>query len=597
VRAKRFHLHLHLLGGRDLLRHSTVASAQGVRQFCLTSGILEWKIHLFVTIRCGADECPAKNWNSQTRRTEHRSVGPFNSRHGKECAVKQDWKTPSCGQRLSRKLAWLTLLCVPTVFLIACGGTASSDSKPTIQQTSVTATSNPLVAQYSVTMSDAATVSVEFGPTTSYGFQTSAQSTVGGTANVLVAGMKQNTLYHMRAVMNSAGGEVMDTDHTFQTGAIPPAMIPQMQITNPAGQQPTPGVQLVSGTGEEFALDTAGNIIWYYQNLPGGYPYLVKLLPNGHMLMVLQYPNSDSGLREVDLAGNIIRQIDLSQLGDKLKSAGYNLQLYSIDHDVLLMPNGHWLLIATDQRVFTDLPGYPGQTTVLGNAIIDLDQSNNVHWVWDAFDHLDVNRHPINFPDWTHANALFYIPDDGSVLLSLRHQHWVLKIDYDNGSGAGDIIWKLGYQGDFTLNSDSPADWFYAQHDANIASPNLTGDFQLALFDNGDSRVLDDSGDTCGATGQPGCYSTGALFDVNETTMSAAREWSYQMPYSFWGGSTELLGDSNLFISETAPVDLPNGSRILEVTQQGTLVWELDLNGINSYRALHMGSLYPGLQW
>jgi arylsulfate sulfotransferase len=139
------------------------------------------------------------------------------------------------------------------------------------------------------------------------------------------------------------------------------------------------------------------------------------------------------------------------------------IQLLSIDHDVLLLPNGHLLILTTDSRVFPDLPGYPGQTTVLGNAIIDVDGDNNIAWVWDVFDHLDVNRHPIYFPDWTHANALFYVPDDGSFLLSLRHQHWILKVDYQNGSGPGDILWKLGYQGDFTMQSDSPADWSYAR--------------------------------------------------------------------------------------------------------------------------------------
>jgi hypothetical protein len=58
-----------------------------------------------------------------------------------------------------------------------------------------------------------------------------------------------------------------------------------------------------------------------------------------------------------------------------------------------------------------------------------------------------------------------------------------------NGSGSGDVVWKLGYQGDFVLTSGSDTDWFFAQHDANFASQNATGAFQLALFDNGDSRV------------------------------------------------------------------------------------------------------------
>lgn len=55
----------------------------------------------------------------------------------------------------------------------------------------------------------------------------------------------------------------------------------------------------------------------------------------------------------------------------------------------------------------------------------------------------------MSFPDWTHANALVYAADDGNLLLSLRDQSWILKIDYQNGSGSSDVLWTLGYRGDF----------------------------------------------------------------------------------------------------------------------------------------------------
>ena len=176
----------------------------------------------------------------------------------------------------------------------------------------------------------------------------------------------------------------------------------------------------------------------------------------------------------------------------------------------MLLSNGHLLITVSDTRVFRDLPGYPGQPTVTGNAIVDLDSNYNPVWVWDAFDHLDVNRHPLFFPDWTHANALVYSPDDGNLLFSLRHQSWVLKIDYQNRSGSGDVIWKLGYQGDFTLNTNLDSDWFYAQHDPNIISSNSTGAIQLAMFDNGDGRP-DSSGNPCAGYVPPPCYSTTAI--------------------------------------------------------------------------------------
>ena len=129
---------------------------------------------------------------------------------------------------------------------------------------------------------------------------------------------------------------------------------------------------------------------------------------------------------------------------------------------------------------------------MLGDALVDLDQNHNPVWVWDTFDHLcpatptgpclDINRHPLGFPDWTHSNALVYSPDDGNLILSMRNQSWVLKIDYQDGQGSGDILWRLGPQGDFTLTNGGIDDWFYAQHYANFVSPNSTGVFNLDGF-------------------------------------------------------------------------------------------------------------------
>jgi arylsulfate sulfotransferase len=370
---------------------------------------------------------------------------------------------------------------------------------------------------------------------------------------------------------------------------------------------PASGVALLSLTKGStnqlmaLALDPAGNVIWYYDyDSALGLPQPIKLLPNGHMLAVLGAGSGFTGtLREFDLAGNIVRQFNQNDLAQFLSNAGYDLSVDAIDHDLLWFPNGHLLLLATTHKVFHDLPGYPGDTTVLGNIVVEVDQNNNVVWVWNAFDHLDVNRHPMGFPDWTHGNSLFYTADDGNLLISLRHQSWVLKIDYRNGLGSGDVLWKLGYQGDFDLGSGAPANWFYAQHYANIVSPNGTGDVKLALFDNGNNRVLDDGGTTCNSPGAPPCYSRGVIFEVNENARTANVAWAYTLPYSFWGGVTQVLPNTDVFVDETTPADNPTGARVLEFTQDPNpqLVWQLDVNGQNSYRTIHLPSLYPGVVW
>lgn len=510
------------------------------------------------------------------------------------------------------KLAVLALLSGQLVLLDACGGGGGGASP--LQDANVQHTNHPLVAQYAVTSSGTASVAVEFGSTTSYGFTTSSRAMAGnGTVNVLVAGMKPNTLYHMRAIVtDNDGSQHFDSDHTFTTGAIDPQRVPTIRVTTTPGTTPASGTELLSlnpgASGQLMivAVDPEGNLVWYYDfDTSLGSPQPVNLLSNGHMLVMLDNAPGQPGgtLQEIDLTGTVIHQFDYQQLAQALQNAGHNIQVLSIDHYFVSLPNGHLLIIVSDSRVFTDLPGYPGRTTVLGNAIVDLDSNYNPVWVWDAFDHLDVNRHPMNFPDWLHANALDYIADDGNLLLSLRHQSWVLKIDYQNGAGNGDVIWRLGYQGDFNISSGDPTDWFSAQHDVNVASPNGTGDFQLAMFDNGDDRVQQ-SGQLVQCEGilppLMGCYSASAIFEVNENTNTATRQWSYQTPYSFWGGVTRVLPNSNVFVSESTPADLNNtGMRALELTQTSTpqLVWQLQIDNQNSYRTIHLPSLYPGVQW
>ena len=167
-------------------------------------------------------------------------------------------------------------------------------------------------------------------------------------------------------------------------------------------------------------------------------------------------------IREVDLAGNTIREMPINTLGAKMQAAGFDFVPQSYTHDFVPLANGHLVVLANFAKNFTNLPGYPGSSAVVGDGIVDLDENWNPVWAWNSFDYLDVNRHLNGLPDWTHSNALLYSPVDGNLLLSMRHQSWVLKIDYNNGAGAGDVIWRLGYQGDFALTqggvpTDDPA--------------------------------------------------------------------------------------------------------------------------------------------
>ncbi len=243
--------------------------------------------------------------------------------------------------------------------------------------------------------------------------------------------------------------------------------------------------------------------------------------------------------------------------------------------------------------------------------MIDLDQDWNPVWSWNSFDYLDVNRHLNGLPDWTHSNALVYSPDDGNLLLSMRHQSWILKIDYNNGAGTGNILWHLGYQGDFALTqsgvpTDDPSAWFSFQHFPSLitqSGPQTT----LAIWDNGDNRVLNTNGEICQfypGTPFPLCYSRPTIFQIDESAMVANLLWSDPLPYfGIWGGSVNQLSNGNMEFDLNAPALPPSpnvASQVQEVTQTATpqVIWQMDVpTPSNAYRAYRVPSLYNGVTW
>jgi arylsulfate sulfotransferase len=463
-----------------------------------------------------------------------------------------------------------------------------------------------------------ANVSVQFGTGTTYGLTTWNQPTgqFGGFVSLYVAGMRAGTPYHMRGVIQFADGtQFMDADQVFTTGDLPALQLPNLTVTTTPGMTPQGGVELldlinVNGGTSQFPVavtDLSGNVIWAYNPvLPGLTANPVKLLPNGHFLMNFSGTapaGLNSLLQEMDLGGNVIWQMTAVQLNQALAAAtctGCNITVVGIHHDFADLPNGHLVVIASTQQVVSG-------ETVTGDVLIDLDQNHKPVWLWNAFDHLDINRRPYLYPDWTHTNAILYSPRDGNLIISIRHQNWLVKIDYNNGIGAGDILWHLGYQGDFTLLDDAgatdsdPVDWFYAQHQPSFVNTSTAGKFSLVLFDNGDDRdVSVVTGGTCGVTGQPACYSTVPLLNLDEAAKTATLAFRSTTPdYSFFGGNAEILNNGNVEFDECGTTVPPNNAEIYEITQTSPsqTVWHMEIAGQFPYRGMRLPSLYPGVQW
>lgn len=530
----------------------------------------------------------------------------------------------------SRQLVLLLPVLTLCGFAIACGGGAAP--LPSAITAVVTQTQNPLVAQVSIISPCEGTASVEFGPDLNYGRSTASyavQRSIQGT-NILVAGMRASTTYHMLPTVQCASGTLTGQDLSFQTGPLPSIPFPAMTVTRPSpstSSPENPGIELMNVIAsaqniiQTYVTDRDANPIWYYdigQN--GNYPFTMKLLPNGHMIVTIEnspqgsISSGTSNLREIDLAGNTVREMDIATLDQKTQAAGYDFVPTFYHHDVLPLDNGHLIVLVDTLKDFTDLTGLPGTTHVLGDALIDLDTNWNPVWSWNSFDFtvqsgggpLDVNRHLFGMPDWTHSNGIAYSASDGNLLLSMRNQSWVLKIDYNNGNGTGNILWRLGYEGDFELSvggipTIEPSEWFSAQHFPSIVSQ--TGSqTTLAIWDNGDNRVVTTGNAICGPPPSAPCYSRATIYQVDDSAMVADLAWDTLPGYfSIWGGSISQLGNGNVEFDLNAPQGTnPFASEVQEVTQTSIpqIVWQLDFTSpITAYRAYRIPSLYPGVSW
>ena len=149
------------------------------------------------------------------------------------------------------------------------------------------------------------------------------------------------------------------------------------------------------------------------------------------------------------------RETNIDAVNAELAALGQH-SITDFNHDAQRLPNGDTAVLATTPRTI-DLHGTP--TTYNGDMVIVLDQNFQVAWVWDPFAWLDTNRLPTlgeGPGDWLHANSIAWSPADGNLMVSMRSQDWVIKIDYANGAGDGHVVWRLGQGGDFTLHSVGP---------------------------------------------------------------------------------------------------------------------------------------------
>jgi arylsulfate sulfotransferase len=473
------------------------------------------------------------------------------------------------------------------------------------------------------------------------------------TSNLFAAGMYPSTAYSINyEVVTGTTVTKGPNPVTFTTGPLPSSVtFPTFTVVTPFGSQDEQSDYTVLHSfisDVVAATDRVGNVLWYYA-APSPFPtsVITRPLPGGYMLTLQTgnswNPNITAGtqlLREIDLSGNIIRETNIGVLQHQLMAMGAtdfgpcgaiplpaavgSACLGTMHHDAVRMPNGYTIVNINIEKIFA--PGTQGNTTglnvdILGDGFLVLDKNFQLAWYFDTFQHdtgapqLDINRAAVlgetcaagqpGCPylflagttgvttlanDWLHQNSVYFDPANGDVILSSRHQDWLYKVDYNNGTGTGNILWLMGLDGSFTFNNidNDPYPWFSHQHDAGIDN---TSTGELTVFDDGDTRV---SPPPVGlGTGN----SRGMSLTVDETNMTVTPLLSQDLGvYSYALGSAHALANGNYFFQPGTVTASGNSSFAVEVlptagTVGGTIVYNLQASNM-SYRSWLMPSLY-----
>jgi len=352
----------------------------------------------------------------------------------------------------------------------------------------------------------------------------------------------------------------------------PPEWYPEVDVTVYEPDLMQPGVTIfgVNQSNKSdpnwpsyFGYDETGEMVWYYSNpedIPTG-NYELELMPDGNYLI-----HTENGWRVINPKGKTLFETTDGKFDE-------------FHHDVTFTPEGTFIALTTEIRQL-DVAWLDQPARVKGEILVEVNQDGEVVWEWNSFDYLDTDRLPLEQAtqqnpdavfDWLHANSVQYYAEDDSIVVSFRHQSWVIKIDH----ATGEILWHLGKDGDFTLanaNSSRNIGWFSAQH-----APELHSDGTILIYDNGNERAWTNEE-----------FSRAVMYQLDEDTMTARQIWQYQTDYyTDFVGDVDLLENGNILVTAGGQRAHPGPAQIIEVTQDTPAieVWKMEIPNYDIFRA------------
>jgi hypothetical protein len=217
--------------------------------------------------------------------------------------------------------------------------------------------------------------------------------------------------------------------------------------------------------------------------------------------------------------------------------------------------------------------------TYLFDRIGEFDREGDMVWFFEVSSIIDASmwcpyqEQFSGYPDISHSNTIFYDAEEDSIYLMARNVNTFWKINHS----TGEVIWGLGQYGNFTMYNrwGLPTDnLFYHAHAVERIDDNT-----FILFDN----------DYHNYTAEMDRNSRILEITIDEDTMTANTSWVWEPDRTYsshiWGDADRLPNGNRIGVfGVTSRGSTDYGGRIVEVSENHNIVWELSFISNETYR-------------
>ncbi|MFW5774965.1 MAG: aryl-sulfate sulfotransferase, partial [Chitinivibrionales bacterium] len=267
-----------------------------------------------------------------------------------------------------------------------------------------------------------------------------------------------------------------------------------------------------------YLINTNKEVVHTWQNLRQN-PYGVYLNDEGNLIRPCK---SDVPGIEYAVSFGSVQEIDKD--GNALWTFTYKNDSLVGHHDIALMPNGNFLLIAYEEKTVEEARsvGFDTDSDILLEHIVEVQPPQNgqgepqIVWKWHIWDHLTTGNEPELFNvgmkqsggwgggwggggmfgtnEWMHMNGIDYNPELDQIMFSSRYFSELYIIDHStsieeaaghnggNSGKGGDILYRWGKPENYGAQGTR---WVHgALHCPMWVPPGYPGEGNITVFVN-----------------------------------------------------------------------------------------------------------------